>query len=136
MLVLPGLERQAGVHQTEQVRSALAGDHFLTEQQRELRITVSCGIAAYPEDAETMVDLRGNADHVLFEAKRWGKNSVCTDADLLQPPGAGDFLPLERRTSEMRRYFFPFFPLFCPLPLFFLLAPPLFFGLGSTRSSC
>ncbi len=99
VLVLPGFDRQAGVQQTEQIRSALAENNFLTEQQLELHITVSCGVASYPEDAKTMVDLLGNADHALFEAKRRGKNGVVAYAELLEPPRTEDFLPLERRNG-------------------------------------
>jgi diguanylate cyclase (GGDEF)-like protein len=97
VVALTGHDRQAGAQRAEHIRAAIADNRFLTGQQLDLRITVSCGVASYPEDAKTMVDLLGNADHALFAAKRRGKNGVVTYAEMLNTPQAGDFLPLERR---------------------------------------
>ncbi|MDD2464949.1 MAG: diguanylate cyclase [Desulfobulbus sp.] len=94
--VLTGHDSQAGAQRAEQIRAAIADNRFLTEQQLELRITVSCGTASYPEDAETMVDLLGNADHALFETKRRGKNGVVTYTELLSAPKTDDFLPIDQ----------------------------------------
>ncbi|MGE4558861.1 MAG: diguanylate cyclase [Desulfobulbus sp.] len=96
VVVLAGHDRQAGALQAEQFRAAIAGNRFLAEQQLALQITVSCGVASYPEDAETMVDLLGNADHALFETKRRGKNGVVTYAEMLSAPEAEAFLPIEQ----------------------------------------
>ncbi len=41
------------------------------------RLTISCGIASYPEDAITKDDLIAMADAALYEAKRAGKNRTC-----------------------------------------------------------
>nr|WP_321465236.1 diguanylate cyclase [uncultured Desulfobulbus sp.] len=97
VVVLPGHDRQAGGQKAEQIRSAIADNHFLSDQQLELHITVSCGVASYPEDAETMVDLLGNADHALFESKRRGKNGVVTYAQMQALPQTDEFLPVEGR---------------------------------------
>ncbi|MGD9947612.1 MAG: diguanylate cyclase [Desulfobulbus sp.] len=97
VMVLTGHDCQSGTLLAEQIRAAIADNHFLTEQQLELKITVSCGVASYPEDAETMVDLLGNADHALFETKRRGKNGVVTYAEMRNTPPPGDFLPVEQR---------------------------------------
>lgn len=97
VMTLIGFNRQAGAQQAEQIRAAIADNHFLTGQHLDLRITISCGVASYPEDAESMVDLLGNADHALFATKHRGKNGVVTYAEILNAPQGGDFLPLERR---------------------------------------
>ncbi|MBI5117507.1 GGDEF domain-containing protein [Candidatus Poribacteria bacterium] len=39
-------------------------------------VTVSIGIAGYPDHAETMNDLMKSADNALYEAKKMGKNQV------------------------------------------------------------
>jgi len=41
------------------------------------QLTISCGIASYPEDAVTKDDLIAMADTALYEAKRAGKNRTC-----------------------------------------------------------
>lgn len=94
--VLIGHDRRAGAQRAEQIRAAIAANRFLREQQLELQLTISCGVAAYPEDAESMVDLLGNADHALFETKRRGKNGVVTYAEMLTAQQRKDFLPLNR----------------------------------------
>lgn len=92
--VLTGHDRQAGAQRAEQIRAAIADNRFLTDQDLDLHITVSCGIASYPQDAQSMVDLLGNADHALFETKRRGKNGVVTYAEMLNVAQENNFLPL------------------------------------------
>ena len=41
------------------------------------RITISCGISGYPEDANTKDELISRADLALYEAKQTGKNKTC-----------------------------------------------------------
>jgi len=43
----------------------------------EQRITISCGISGYPEDANTKNELISRADLALYEAKQTGKNKTC-----------------------------------------------------------
>lgn len=44
-------------------------------QSHELYMTVSIGIACYPEDADNVIDIIRNADSALYHAKRSGGNS-------------------------------------------------------------
>lgn len=48
-----------------------------TAIEPEKRLTISCGIATYQEDAATKEDLIAKADLALYEAKRAGKNRTC-----------------------------------------------------------
>ena len=87
VLVLPGCDSAAGRELAERFREAIAANRFLTTQDLCLRLTVSSGVAAYPEDARSMVDLLGNADHALFASKRLGRNTVvCFAAMPAEPP--------------------------------------------------
>ncbi len=52
------------------------------------RITVSAGLACFPEDGTTYDDLLKAADDALYAAKRAGRNQVC-----LAGQGAGDPVP-------------------------------------------
>ena len=44
--------------------------------EQEVHITVSGGVATFPEDADSISDLLSVADNTLFEAKRGGRNRV------------------------------------------------------------
>jgi diguanylate cyclase len=43
----------------------------------ELKVTVSIGISAFPDNTEHMRDLIEMADQALYLAKETGKNKVC-----------------------------------------------------------
>lgn len=45
-------------------------------------ITISVGIASYPEDSEDPIELVEMADSALYRAKRLGRNQVCAYRDL------------------------------------------------------
>jgi len=43
-------------------------------------VTVSIGLAAFPQDAAEVEDLIGKADWALYQAKKIGKDRVCVFA--------------------------------------------------------
>ena len=45
--------------------------------RQNLPVTISLGLAAYPEDAKAMDDLLKKADAALYQAKQLGKNRIC-----------------------------------------------------------
>jgi diguanylate cyclase (GGDEF)-like protein len=54
---------------------------------RELRLTVSAGIAAYPEDGRSVKELVAAADAALYRAKEAGRDRV--EAPLRQQAKVG-----------------------------------------------
>ena len=97
VVVLTRHDSAAGGLLAEQIRAAIAENCFLTSQGLAVRITISCGVASYPEDARNMVDLLGKADHALFETKRRGRNAIVTFAEMNAAPRKGHFLPINQR---------------------------------------
>jgi len=95
VLVFVGHDRQAGGRLAERICAAIAQTRFLPLQNLFLHLTVSCGVASYPDDARNMVDLLGNADHALFEAKRRGRNTAVSFAEMKAAPQRGGFLPAD-----------------------------------------
>ena len=60
----------------ERLRTMVAGNSF-DHEGHKLPITISVGVAAYPEvDAKTSTELISAADEALYEAKRTGRNRV------------------------------------------------------------
>lgn len=49
---------------------------FLLTGKKELEISVSVGVAEYPESAQNALDLINNAEIVMFKAKAAGKNAI------------------------------------------------------------
>jgi diguanylate cyclase (GGDEF)-like protein len=72
-----------GVVAAERVRQAVENHVFTTRNPaqtgnvNEFRITISIGVAAYPDDATDPIQLVELADSALYRAKRNGRNTIC-----------------------------------------------------------
>lgn len=86
VLVLAEHGRREGHRVAEQIRLAIEQASFLSFCDLAVRITVSCGVATFPDDAQSLKELLGNADHALFETKRRGKNRVVSFSEMAGPP--------------------------------------------------
>jgi diguanylate cyclase len=63
----------------ERIRAAVAAYHFILPDQSTLRITVSIGAATFPGNKEEEGDdIFKEADKALYQAKRNGRNQVCS----------------------------------------------------------
>ncbi len=71
-----------GLVAAERVRSAVenhefqAGRRDLPSVGRTLKITISIGVAAFPDDAKDPIELVELADSALYRAKRGGRNQI------------------------------------------------------------
>jgi len=101
VLILPGRDTASGSRLARKICDAIAANRFLTAHNLDIGLTVSCGVAACPEHAGTMVDLLGTADQALFAAKRLGKNRVVSFAEVRQEDRRGEqFLPVDRHGAS------------------------------------
>jgi diguanylate cyclase (GGDEF)-like protein len=74
-VILPRSSVKAGKAVAERMRSLI--EHFPFKADHHiLQVTVSIGIASWPESAENIRDIIIEADKALYEAKRSGKNRV------------------------------------------------------------
>ncbi|MEJ2106734.1 MAG: GGDEF domain-containing protein [Acidiferrobacteraceae bacterium] len=61
----------------ERLRREIAtSDIHIDSQDRTLRVTISAGVASYPDHAEMLRDVLNTADAALYEAKRSGRDRV------------------------------------------------------------
>lgn len=76
-VILPMTEIAAAREIAERIRSGVAGRYFPDDALRAtVRLSASLGIASFPEHADNLLDLVGNADKALYIAKVNGKNRV------------------------------------------------------------
>src|ERR671931_380239 len=80
-VLLPGSDERAARAAAERLRSEIAAAQIV-HQGIVLRVTVSVGVACYPEDAQSGELLLRAADRALYQAKRAGRDRVCSYADL------------------------------------------------------
>jgi two-component system cell cycle response regulator len=74
--VLPHTTRDHALQTAERMRAAIA-DHAFRVGPRELRVTISVGIATYPShEVDSPAGLIREADKALYRAKQGGRNRV------------------------------------------------------------
>lgn len=77
-IVLPQTDKDKAAFTAERIRTAVEGFKFTNgETQPGGRVTISMGVAMFPEDGKTSSELVGKADGSLYQAKREGRNRVC-----------------------------------------------------------
>jgi diguanylate cyclase (GGDEF)-like protein len=71
-----------GLVAAERVRSAVEKQEFQSARRdvlapaKKLRVTISIGVAAFPDDAKDPIELVELADSALYRAKRGGRNRI------------------------------------------------------------
>jgi len=76
-IVLPGTDLEGAARLAERARTALQERTIRAPDGTRIEVTVSFGVAAFPEAADAG-NLVAAADGALYEAKRAGKNRVVT----------------------------------------------------------
>ncbi len=74
VIILPQIDKNAAFDYAEKFRKKIETIHF---EEKNLEITISLGIACYPDDGETITDLILKADQALYNAKNTGRNKSC-----------------------------------------------------------
>ncbi len=77
-IILPETEPRKTRAFCERLRKRIADHKFENaHKQPNKKLTISIGVASYPENSATAFDLIEQADKALYEAKRAGRNTVC-----------------------------------------------------------
>lgn len=76
VILMPGRNKAEAFKEAEGIRRAIK-DSPLKLRRQDANITVSIGVASYPEDAALEEDLIRTADDRLYKAKAGGRDRVC-----------------------------------------------------------
>jgi two-component system cell cycle response regulator len=79
--ILPGTDESAALRFAERVRSRVEG-YLFRDGPKEIRMTVSGGVASFPAEAEFPDQLIKRADEALYTAKNSGRNRIVCASDI------------------------------------------------------
>jgi diguanylate cyclase (GGDEF)-like protein len=77
VVVMPNTSASEAFMVAEKIRLAVAATDVGLPDRGPVRLTVSIGVAAYPENAESATELFSLADEALYRAKRSGRQRTC-----------------------------------------------------------
>jgi diguanylate cyclase (GGDEF)-like protein len=78
--ILPAQDKPAAMAKAESIRKAIE-EQVLVFDGQETHVTISCGLASFPQDAMTKNGLIDRSDQALYEAKSQGRNRVVATQD-------------------------------------------------------
>ncbi len=79
MAILPGVEKEEAFLLAERARKAFDRNHVVSADggKVELALTLSAGVASYPDDDTKVPELVRKANEALYRAKVSGRNKAC-----------------------------------------------------------
>ncbi|MCP4995238.1 MAG: GGDEF domain-containing protein [Gammaproteobacteria bacterium] len=81
VVILPETAITKAEELAERLRSKVEAYSMSTEDNKPLNLTVSIGIATFPDHAQTPEELIKSADTAMYRAKNRGRNRVCTSSN-------------------------------------------------------
>jgi two-component system, cell cycle response regulator len=89
VVILPEMDQEIGRQKLEALRQRIAHTRISIARGEQVQITISVGLASYPQDGDEALHLFALADNRMFQAKRQGRNQVVANngpAVQLGPP--------------------------------------------------
>lgn len=107
VLLLPDTDKRGAIAVAEKVRALVEACRFFDDNKNETaRMSISAGVATYPDDVSEMDDLIDRADIALYKAKELGRNRVecftALDESEKVPDGAA-VISNKKKTSAKNR---------------------------------
>ena len=76
ILLLPDTDKHGAIAVAEKIRKLVENEQFFDGDKETRQVTVSLGIATYPDDVGAKDDLIDHADIALYRSKERGRNQV------------------------------------------------------------
>ena len=97
VIILPETGSAGATRVAERLRRNLERARSFPESpQAAAHVTISIGLAVFPEDAQLKGELMERTDAALYEAKRRGRNRVVLFSAMIDSPG--------RRTADLKKF--------------------------------
>jgi diguanylate cyclase (GGDEF)-like protein len=77
VILLPETDRSGALTVAESIRRKVADTVIVVDGNQTITITVSIGVACFPQDTENQEGLLKKADQAVYAAKNNGRNRVC-----------------------------------------------------------
>ena len=75
-IILPNTSKDVSVSTAEKICKRVASKRFKLNNYQESNVTISLGVASFPDDGETPADIIDAADKRLYQSKHKGRNQV------------------------------------------------------------
>ncbi len=75
VLIAPETTKEQAMELAEKIRKAIESNSFSVGKEMT-KVTVSIGVATFPQDAHTNLDLISKSDKALYAAKDRGRNRI------------------------------------------------------------
>jgi len=83
VVILPETDMETALRKVESLREAIASTPIeLADRRETVRVTISAGLASFPEDGPDAAELFATADERMFAAKREGRNRVVAGSEV------------------------------------------------------
>ncbi len=76
IVILPRTAKKAAVVIAETIRQEISKKPFRTIDNKTFNLTITLGLASFPDDAGNKEELIGKADRAMYEGKETGRNKV------------------------------------------------------------
>lgn len=82
MVLVPGLSSEEGLKLARRLQTRFRDQHFVLPDGRRIRVSISVGLAVFPDDATHWQDLLHRADEAMYLSKRQGRGRVATGREV------------------------------------------------------
>jgi diguanylate cyclase (GGDEF)-like protein len=76
IVLLPNTDKKTATAIAERIRKEISREPFYAFGNKKFNITVTLGIASYPQDAKSRDELIGKADRAMYDGKLTGRNKT------------------------------------------------------------
>lgn len=90
VMIIPDVDGETGKLIGDRVLEAVKNENFhagvssINKKDSNFHLTVSIGVATFPEDAKNQEEILSMADKMMYEAKKTGRGRVCYTRDILE----------------------------------------------------